>query len=147
MFAFIDNIQIHCLDLIRQYTYFDYYSNPQHQGKSFRDSPETLRVHVGRYQNFALEFRNTGLYKTDHCIDMIRQALLCYGDTNVVAFDWMEGERLPIPNFSTRHKCRRIEPLMDYISSHLDGDEPEKPIDAVELPNTLRAQNHTSVGR
>jgi hypothetical protein len=35
---------------------------------------------------------------------------------------------------------------MDYISSHLEGDEPEKPIDAVELPNTLRAQKHTSVG-
>lgn len=41
----------------------------------------------------------------DHCVDDIRQALMCHADTSVLTFDWRPNWRTPWPNFSVDHTC------------------------------------------
>lgn len=41
----------------------------------------------------------------DHCINDIRQSLMCLPDLSVVTFDWVPGTRKPYPNFYTDQTC------------------------------------------
>ncbi|KAK8074281.1 hypothetical protein PG994_005180 [Apiospora phragmitis] len=48
----------------------------------------------------------TSAPRQDHCIDDIRQALMCHADTSIVTFDWKSPDwRAPWPNFSIDHTC------------------------------------------
>ncbi|OAQ63373.1 hypothetical protein VFPPC_09228 [Pochonia chlamydosporia 170] len=58
--------QLHCLNLVRQFTYRDYYNRAENKPEAFTDSEGILRKHV------------------DHCIDMLRQAIICHGDAGIV---------------------------------------------------------------
>lgn len=40
-------MKLHCVNLIRQYTYFDYYSRPENWPVAFGDKNHTLRLHIG----------------------------------------------------------------------------------------------------
>ncbi|KAL2221995.1 hypothetical protein M432DRAFT_601161 [Thermoascus aurantiacus ATCC 26904] len=107
--------QLHCLNLIRQYTYFDYYSRPENLPVAFTDSNHTLRLHV------------------DHCIDMLRQVIQCNGDVGIVTSSWVKGFSGSYPDFSTWHKCRKFQPLMDYTAKHEVDGELVMPEDALQL--------------
>ena len=50
--------QLHCLNMLRQATYEDYY---RERAEHWQDSPQTLRYHLGRISQW-LEF-NTRLMK------------------------------------------------------------------------------------
>ena len=41
----------------------------------------------------------------DHCLEDIRQALMCHADTSVVTFEWRSNRRIPWPIFSADHTC------------------------------------------
>lgn len=70
----------------------------------------------------------TGCY-LDHCLDMLRQSVMCQGDTQLLTMKWSHENSIPIANFTMPHKCvnwenlelwargRRIEHLMepDYL--------------------------------
>ncbi|KAH8694008.1 hypothetical protein BGW36DRAFT_430031 [Talaromyces proteolyticus] len=93
--------QLHCVNLIRQYTYLDYYHRPENRPPAFTDSNETLRLHI------------------DHCIDMLRQVVQCQGDVGIVTSSWVAGFPDPYPDFNSWHKCRNFKPLNDYTQQHL----------------------------
>ncbi|GJN83108.1 hypothetical protein PLIIFM63780_006656 [Purpureocillium lilacinum] len=88
--------QLHCLDLIRQYTYreeWDYSSQP-----AFDGTPEQ---HV------------------DHCINSLRIYLQCTAD--VTPYLILKDERRPLgidPDFCTRHKCRNFEKIQRWARDH-----------------------------
>jgi hypothetical protein len=84
---------LHCLDAIRRLTYPDHY--PDLWAK--RDTYQ-VRVH------------------TDHCIDILRQRLMCTGDVGPVPFyrDTNPLNQFPLPDFSTRHQCRNFDKLLDW---------------------------------
>lgn len=44
--------QLHCLNLIRKFTYEDYYRKRDPMPFAFRDSPATLRKHVGKLPTY-----------------------------------------------------------------------------------------------
>jgi hypothetical protein len=72
----------------------------------FTDTEGTLRKHV------------------DHCIDMLRQVLLCNADVGIVTNNWVKGFGM-YPDFSTLHKCRKIEPIVAWADRHFsDLGEP-----------------------
>ncbi|KAK2011971.1 hypothetical protein LZ32DRAFT_320239 [Colletotrichum eremochloae] len=75
--------QLHCLDMIRRYTYPEFYPVDK-----FRTRKEFMRDHI------------------EHCIDMLRQALMCFGDTGLVTFHWVEDTRVPVPDFNTAPMSR-----------------------------------------
>ncbi|KAI9803591.1 MAG: hypothetical protein M1825_001934 [Sarcosagium campestre] len=85
--------QLHCVNLIRQYTYKEYY---QDRSSSFKDPPELLRTHV------------------DHCLEMLRQKLMCDADVGVITYNWVEIRDQPWPDFNTKHKCRNFDAVFDW---------------------------------
>lgn len=70
----------------------------------------------------------------DHCIDMLRQALMCSGDTGLIAFYWNDSVALPVPSFDNmvselqnlaitlgltnraKHFCRDEEQILDWAN-------------------------------
>ncbi|KOC10580.1 hypothetical protein AFLA70_151g001870 [Aspergillus flavus AF70] len=107
--------QLHCLNYLRQSTYPEYYEMEEHKPEAFHDSAKTRRLHL------------------DHCIDMLRQAITCYGDTGIVTASWVEGREGPYPDFSTWHKCRKLEPLSRYTDIYAGPPDLKKPDDAFSL--------------
>ncbi|KAI1636320.1 hypothetical protein F4809DRAFT_662606 [Biscogniauxia mediterranea] len=91
--------QLHCLNVIRMYTYREYYSRPENRPLEFTDREGTIRMHV------------------DHCVDMLRQVLMCQADVGLVPFYWVEGQG-PQENFSTPHPCRRLDRVMEWAQRH-----------------------------
>ncbi|KAK9775190.1 putative DUF3328 domain-containing protein [Seiridium cardinale] len=81
--------QLHCLDSLRRAVYPDYYP---HEG-----SPRTWQLHV------------------DHCVDYLRQAIMCHGDTTPVHYKWFPGIRRWGPDFASTHYCpREMEDLLTW---------------------------------
>ncbi|TGO81099.1 hypothetical protein BPOR_1352g00010 [Botrytis porri] len=81
---------LHCLKFMREAFYAEYY--PDAQGP-------TTKMHV------------------DHCIDDIRQALMCHADTSITTFEWEEGIRRPMPDFTGWHTCNNWEKLDDWATA------------------------------
>ncbi|KAJ8067837.1 hypothetical protein OCU04_003431 [Sclerotinia nivalis] len=81
---------LHCLKFIREVFYAEYY--PDAQGP-------TTKLHV------------------DHCIDDIRQALMCHADTSITTFNWEEGIRRPMPDFAGWHTCNNWQVLDDWATA------------------------------
>jgi hypothetical protein len=69
---------------------------------------------------------------------MIRQTLTCYGDTGIVTNSWVKGYPSPYPDFSTWHKCRKIEPLLEYTNTHPGPEDFEMPENAYVMPEPPR---------
>ncbi|KAH8703315.1 hypothetical protein BGW36DRAFT_354739 [Talaromyces proteolyticus] len=88
--------QLHCLNMVRQATYMDYYLP---KNKEWEDQ-ETLRYHL------------------DHCIDMLRQKLMCDPDLGMVTYVWAKGYKQPLPDFSTVHKCRPYSKVLDWAHAN-----------------------------
>lgn len=89
--------QLHCLDLLRRHTYIDHYG-PMDDNYVLR--PAFYRVHL------------------DHCIEMLRQVLMCNADVGPITFDWVAGLDVPFPNFSTLHKCRDVDKVYEWYDEH-----------------------------
>ncbi|MCJ1391221.1 hypothetical protein MMC18_004083 [Xylographa bjoerkii] len=89
--------QLHCLNFLRKATHQDYY---QSRALEFQDPPHTVRVHL------------------DHCIEMLRQFLMCNADAGLYTHRWIENYPRPYPNFNTWHKCRNFENVLEYAKSH-----------------------------
>ncbi|KAI0158113.1 hypothetical protein GGR57DRAFT_459069 [Xylariaceae sp. FL1272] len=92
--------QIHCLNMIRQYTWRDWYF--QHEDVvppplDMLASDVGTRIHV------------------DHCIETLRKSIMCHGDTTpyFTVFDSEQslGARA---DFSAHHKCRNFEKLRQW---------------------------------
>lgn len=89
--------QLHCLKYIRHHIYQDYYGNVH---------PWTP-AHV------------------DHCIDSIRQNLMCHADLSVMTFHWVEDSEDPKPNFKYEHECVNWKALEGWASKRaFDIDDP-----------------------
>ncbi|TDZ54060.1 Cyclochlorotine biosynthesis protein O [Colletotrichum trifolii] len=91
--------QLHCLNLVRQYTYReDYdYSNVT----AFRAPAELVRGHI------------------DHCIETIRKSLMCTADVTPVLFEKdpsrPSGSK---SDFNLWRKCRNFEKIQDWTIKH-----------------------------
>ncbi|KAI0202340.1 hypothetical protein F4808DRAFT_458939 [Astrocystis sublimbata] len=80
--------QLHCLDSLRRAIYPEHYP-PQ-------ALPRTWRLHM------------------DHCIDYLRQVLMCHGDTTPVNQKWFDAARRYGPDFETLHTCRPFDELVAW---------------------------------
>jgi hypothetical protein len=50
----------------------------------------------------------------EHCIDNIRQVIMCYGDTSTIPWVWSERHDRPAPDAHTTHVCRNFESLQNW---------------------------------
>ncbi|KAF3385022.1 hypothetical protein F1880_001844 [Penicillium rolfsii] len=86
--------ELHCLNFLRKATYPEYY-NKSH---GFTDLPHVVRLHL------------------DHCIELLRQFVVCQGDVGLYTFQWLEHYPTPYPKFSTWHQCRNTDSIEAWIT-------------------------------
>ncbi|KAI0439382.1 hypothetical protein F4803DRAFT_564584 [Xylaria telfairii] len=87
--------QLHCLDIIRKFIWRDYYAHID----TFQDPPEAVWEHI------------------DHCIDLLRQVLMCNSGTGLL-FYADRGSEQPEARFSTNHMCRNFSQISEWVWKH-----------------------------
>ncbi|SPQ23412.1 1bc153c3-b1e0-449e-8bc9-2e29dcdb6895 [Thermothielavioides terrestris] len=68
---------LHCIKRLHHYMYPEYYF-----------------PNITQRQKEANEFHN------HHCLDMLRQSVMCQGDTQILTMMWTPDDRIPTANFS-----------------------------------------------
>ena len=102
--AFEFEHHLHCVNLLRQALYWNYdYYAAQGNG-AFSNDPSLLKVHV------------------NHCVDILRQVIMCQPDTGVLGQYWVEDVG-PFVDFRTKHKCKNFEELRDWVMDHQVSEE------------------------
>ena len=99
--------QLHCLDWIRKQMRADRYAD--HFSQVFPSQQEALS-------------------HADHCVDTIRQSLMCNADVSIINYQWSETRKMTLPNARVLHTCRRWDKIMAWTKQHLavDFDRHEK---------------------
>ncbi|KAF8907012.1 hypothetical protein CPB84DRAFT_1769237 [Gymnopilus junonius] len=86
--------QLHCLNMLRKYTYHEYYETFD---PSFTEAkPEVFRTHL------------------DHCVEILRQNLMCSADVGMITYEWVKGFSEPYPDFNTKHQCRNFDKILEW---------------------------------
>lgn len=92
--------QLHCLNLVRQYTYRDAYDYSN--VTAFRAPEEVVRGHI------------------DHCIETIRKAIMCTADVTPVVFLKDESRKGGSKSdFNIRKKCKDFERIKEWVGGHM----------------------------
>ncbi|OIW27028.1 hypothetical protein CONLIGDRAFT_647147 [Coniochaeta ligniaria NRRL 30616] len=100
--------QLHCLDFLRKIIYADYYSRPENLPRTFEVSDKMLFNHI------------------DHCVDYLRQFIMCASDVTPVTSNWVLTHHSPHPDFNTMHKCRNFDKLLEWAEEHDNGGVPKQ---------------------
>ncbi|PLB35155.1 oxidase ustYa family protein [Aspergillus candidus] len=98
---------LHCLNLLRKSLYYNYdYYHDLGQG-AFVNDDYIVKRHVS------------------HCMDIIRQQLMCTADTGVLGqiWVWPDGPK-PFVDFNTKHKCKNYDAIRQWAH---DNQLPEHP--------------------
>lgn len=61
-------------------------------------------------------------YSLDHCLDYLRQVLMCHGDIGIITFRYGKNGRSYKPNFNVTRTCRKFEPLAQWSDLHQAGN-------------------------
>ncbi|CZT13177.1 uncharacterized protein RAG0_16749 [Rhynchosporium agropyri] len=96
--------QLHCINLLRQVTYKDYYSQPELGFGNFAGTQEDLQMH------------------TDHCLEILRMNAECNADIGVFTFYMEEGDPLPWPELNSYHQCRNFNKVKEWASDNSIGN-------------------------
>jgi hypothetical protein len=83
---------LHCVNKIRKMYYSEYYHDPN----PLADQQEHF----------------------DHCIDLLRQVIMCHGDVSLHTYSWIDELRVPWPSMQTEHQCRKWDTLMEWSEEH-----------------------------
>lgn len=55
-------------------------------------------------------------YLTDHCIDQVRQSLMCSADTSIIPVQWNDATKSMRPRVDTVHTCKKYDSLLNWTS-------------------------------
>jgi hypothetical protein len=72
-----------------------------------------------------------------HCLDILRQQLMCTVDVGVLGQVWYQPEgKTPeaFVDFNTVHKCRNFDAIRDWAEKHQLPDVNDIPVDFLEEP-------------
>jgi hypothetical protein len=108
--------QLHCLHYIWQDHHSALIPSVQRQ---MADVPELYERHY------------------EHCVDYIRESLMCNFDTGLIPYNWVLNHNNPTPNSNAMHKCVNWDRLQDWLKSRAveipEGFIWRQPDDAVSL--------------
>ncbi|KAN0122945.1 protein of unknown function (DUF3328) domain containing protein [Hyaloscypha variabilis] len=94
--------QLHCINLLRQVTYKDYYTKLGNG--NFAAGEEELQMH------------------TDHCLEILRLNVQCNADVGVFTFYLLEDDPLPWPELNSWHQCRNFDKVRDWALDNSVGN-------------------------
>ncbi|QDS73727.1 hypothetical protein FKW77_003900 [Venturia effusa] len=86
--------QLHCLNYIRMYTYQDHYGASDYD--MIAESPDERQTHK------------------DHCVEILRQRLMCNPDLNVYTYHWGSKYDVPFAHLFTSHRCVNWDAFHDW---------------------------------
>jgi len=92
--------ELHCIKMLRQWNYRDHY----HPNVTEADRPH-YDIHA------------------DHCLDVLRSAAICHGDTTLTTFGWAEQKQPMLNTKLIPHKCVNWEALTTSIEKRVVGRE------------------------
>ncbi|PLB50800.1 hypothetical protein P170DRAFT_474356 [Aspergillus steynii IBT 23096] len=77
--------------------------------------------------------------RVDHCIDILRQKIMCDADSNLVTYNWVQRVRSPVANFNSHHQCHDFKEVMGWAEEHsfastLDFEKPTEIVGLQEYP-------------
>ncbi|KZT37528.1 hypothetical protein SISSUDRAFT_1106600 [Sistotremastrum suecicum HHB10207 ss-3] len=87
--------QIHCLNLIRKALL------PERYGPS-------------RLFDSVLENDDTPFDHVDHCVNILRENIVCNADTTPNVFQWNEDKQMMFPHFDSVHMCRDWDAVKEW---------------------------------
>ncbi|KAL8832369.1 MAG: hypothetical protein Q9170_004905 [Blastenia crenularia] len=92
------NHQLHCINFLRKSLSPEYYARSSpHASIEFTDPPKMLQIHQR------------------HCVEMLRQFVMCHADVGVVTYKWVAGRSRPYPDFNTWHQCRDFQEVLQWV--------------------------------
>ncbi|KAH7324165.1 hypothetical protein B0I35DRAFT_423649 [Stachybotrys elegans] len=107
---------IHCLHYIWQDHHIDYF-------------PETRANKEGTPEMYERHY--------EHCVDYLRQAIMCNFDPGIIPYYWVNKHNQPTPDGNTFHKCVNWDHLQEWLKDRAvempDGFKWQQPPDAVPL--------------
>ncbi|KAI1748131.1 hypothetical protein F4782DRAFT_534718 [Xylaria castorea] len=105
--------QIHCLNLIRQYTWKDYYKDNLREWLDEGDHRRIVDLDI--LANHSVGDR----MHVDHCIETLRLQLMCNADmTPMLVFEDHDSPLGSKADFNVHHKCRRWDRLVEWQRVH-----------------------------
>ncbi|KAG5637898.1 hypothetical protein H0H81_002783 [Sphagnurus paluster] len=84
--------QLHCLNFIRKSLYPDYYKTD-----NATETPRQREIHLS------------------HCVNSIRQSLMCSADISTIVFKEPAGKN---PQFDILHSCRKFDKIKEWGMRH-----------------------------
>jgi hypothetical protein len=105
-------------NLVRKSLYFNYDRYKALGDHAFKNEEHILQLHV------------------THCLDTVRQVLMCNVDTGVLGQVWWDPDSPhAFPDFNTAHQCKNYDDVRRWAESHQIPFEPEKtPPDWLRVP-------------
>ncbi|KAI0554325.1 hypothetical protein F4679DRAFT_597392 [Xylaria curta] len=100
--------QLHCLNLVRQYTWKDYYAT--HMGEWIsEDTRGIVDLNVTDPANIADRMH------ADHCIEALRLQLMCNADLTPLLIELDESSEFgQKADFNVHHKCRNWDKITEW---------------------------------
>ncbi|KAI8949551.1 hypothetical protein F4801DRAFT_603236 [Xylaria longipes] len=99
--------QLHCLNELRKLLYPERFPGM-----------EVLKREDGTYDRENHEFRHW-----NHCVDALRQTLMCHADISPIAWRLnVPVRKMIIPRLSTTHTCRNFSKIHEWARKHSAGD-------------------------
>lgn len=75
-------------------------------------------IHFVENEDFLPDTKVTNsAFSPEHCIELLRQGVMCRGDTTLVTFHWGATVKLPQPDFTLEHTCVDWDVLMGWASN------------------------------
>ena len=108
--------QLHCLDMLRRAVYREYYY------------PASDTFSLKHWTHLS------------HCVDILRQNLVCQANVDLHTYNWVKTQRYPYPDFGIKHQCRDHGAVVEWLKekgTHVERDvllSIKKPAGIVELP-------------
>ncbi|KAI7776639.1 hypothetical protein LA080_004731 [Diaporthe eres] len=108
---------LHCLNLVRQGLYFNYDYYKEMGTGAFVNDDMIVEKHIS------------------HCLDTIRQTLMCNTDTGVLGQVWFDQDSpTAFPDFNTKHKCKNFDDISKWAVEHQEPIPDELPDDYMKEP-------------
>ncbi|POS71687.1 hypothetical protein DHEL01_v209921 [Diaporthe helianthi] len=108
---------LHCLNLVRQGLYYNYDYYKKLGTGAFVNEDMIIEKHIS------------------HCLDTIRQTLMCSPETGVLGQVWYDQENpSAFPDFNTKHKCKNFDDISKWAVDHQEPVPESLPDDYMKEP-------------
>ncbi|KAI1776747.1 hypothetical protein F4818DRAFT_411754 [Hypoxylon cercidicola] len=111
--------QLHCLNLLRRYSHFNFNYTSETEHAALSATTEYYQaLHV------------------DHCVEYLRQRLMCTADVGIVPFVWAGKSGRLTADMDRMHTCRDYEAVRKFVKQNsiprpINGEVKPKPGDHV----------------